>query len=723
MAEDSVQGLKVKVGIDDSLFTQGVAGLSKSMSVLKSEFNATSANLRNFGTSTDQLRAKAEYLGNSMGLQKAKITALRDAYERSKAETGEFSNATQNLSIKLNNAISSYAKTETSLQKVDSELKKTNDDSKKITFKEFSTNASTSIEGARSKITTLRNAFLGITATLAGAGGLIKFTEGAINAGDNAYKLSQKLHVSTTEAAGLNKMLSIAGVDAQPVISTFTKLDGALGKQAASSAKSKASALDLQKAHLDVDKATKSLNETMAKYPKGSTQVQSAQLALSTANEKLQKTMSGGEQLTNATAISLNKYGVSLTDAQGKLLPIPKQLDALAAGYKKASDAGNEEAFTADVLGNKGQQLIPLLENYTEAKEQASKVKGIGIDPKQAHETAEQLKVLKMQVAATGGVMAKALIPLVQQLLPPLIKLFQNLTVEIKAHKTDLDNLIKTSIEIGEALGTKVMPILKAVFDFATTHKTVIKDMAVGAAGLWVVLGAGKGVISTINGVKGAIDSAKIAVSGFKIVGSALKDGFDTARIGGMLFVDNIKSIGSSCVETASKMGNFIAGVARSGAEAVISGGKIAISFIGNVIKTGAEAVIAGAKVAASFIASMVTSGAEAVANGAKIAAGFIVNIVATGVQSAIAAGRIGLVTAAQWLLNAAMAANPIGLVVIALAALGAGLVIAYNKSETFRNMVNGAFNAVKNTAVNVFNGLKSFLSNWGSTIVTFAFP
>jgi phage-related protein len=37
--------------------------------------------------------------------------------------------------------------------------------------------------------------------------------------------------------------------------------------------------------------------------------------------------------------------------------------------------------------------------------------------------------------------------------------------------------------------------------------------------------------------------------------------------------------------------------------------------------------------------------------------------------------------------------------------------------------MVNGAFNAVKNTAVNVFNGLKSFLSNWGSTIVTFAFP
>lgn len=61
---------------------------------------------------------------------------------------------------------------------------------------------------------------------------------------------------------------------------------------------------------------------------------------------------------------------------------------------------------------------------------------------------------------------------------------------------------------------------------------------------------------------------------------------------------------------------------------------------------------------------------------------------------------------AAQWLLNAAMTANPIGLVVVAIAALAAGLIVAYKKSETFRKIVDGAFNGVKTVAAAVFKWL-----------------
>lgn len=49
--------------------------------------------------------------------------------------------------------------------------------------------------------------------------------------------------------------------------------------------------------------------------------------------------------------------------------------------------------------------------------------------------------------------------------------------------------------------------------------------------------------------------------------------------------------------------------------------------------------------------------------------------------------------------MNATLAANPIFLVVAALAALTIGFVIAYKKSETFRKIVNGAFGAVKDAA------------------------
>lgn len=53
----------------------------------------------------------------------------------------------------------------------------------------------------------------------------------------------------------------------------------------------------------------------------------------------------------------------------------------------------------------------------------------------------------------------------------------------------------------------------------------------------------------------------------------------------------------------------------------------------------------------------------------------------------------------AQAGLNAVMKANPTGLVVSLAAALVTGLVTAYNTSETFRNIVNGAFQAVANIA------------------------
>ena len=65
--------------------------------------------------------------------------------------------------------------------------------------------------------------------------------------------------------------------------------------------------------------------------------------------------------------------------------------------------------------------------------------------------------------------------------------------------------------------------------------------------------------------------------------------------------------------------------------------------------------------------------------------------------------------TAGQWLLNAAMNANPIMIVVLAIAALVAGLIIAYNKSETFRNIVNKAFASIKVVAGNVLNAVIGF--------------
>lgn len=71
--------------------------------------------------------------------------------------------------------------------------------------------------------------------------------------------------------------------------------------------------------------------------------------------------------------------------------------------------------------------------------------------------------------------------------------------------------------------------------------------------------------------------------------------------------------------------------------------------------------------------------------------------------------------TAVQWALNAALAANPIGLVVLAIAALIAGLVLAYKKSDTFREIVNAAFRSVASVATAAFDVVSGAIQAvWG---------
>jgi len=69
-----------------------------------------------------------------------------------------------------------------------------------------------------------------------------------------------------------------------------------------------------------------------------------------------------------------------------------------------------------------------------------------------------------------------------------------------------------------------------------------------------------------------------------------------------------------------------------------------------------------------------------------------------------------------QAILNAVMAANPIGLVVIAIAALVAALVVAYNKSETFRKGVDAMFSFIK-TAI---EGSVEFIKGYLNTVLGF---
>jgi len=68
--------------------------------------------------------------------------------------------------------------------------------------------------------------------------------------------------------------------------------------------------------------------------------------------------------------------------------------------------------------------------------------------------------------------------------------------------------------------------------------------------------------------------------------------------------------------------------------------------------------------------------------------------------------------TVAQWLLNAAMNANPIGLIVAGIAGLIAAIVVLWNKSEAFRNFWLGLWEKIKEIAEPILKDIAKFFSD-----------
>lgn len=114
------------------------------------------------------------------------------------------------------------------------------------------------------------------------------------------------------------------------------------------------------------------------------------------------------------------------------------------------------------------------------------------------------------------------------------------------------------------------------------------------------------------------------------------------------------------------------------------------------------------------------------VAIGTAIGALKVVNTI-TSIVNAFKAWKLANegVTIAQWLLNGAMSANPISLVIAAITGLVAGLVYLWNTNEGFRNACINAWNAIKEVGENVWGSIRDFFivtipNAWNSLVSWF---
>jgi phage-related protein len=96
----------------------------------------------------------------------------------------------------------------------------------------------------------------------------------------------------------------------------------------------------------------------------------------------------------------------------------------------------------------------------------------------------------------------------------------------------------------------------------------------------------------------------------------------------------------------------------------------------------------------------------------AQRAAVIAYGIAGGGLQGILAAMRASMVA-----MNLTMLANPIVLIIAAIVGLGVALVVAYKKSETFRNIVNGVWASLKDGFSAVINWFTVNLPQWFSNI------
>lgn len=251
----------------------------------------------------------------------------------------------------------------------------------------------------------------------AGAGfGFIQMISGAVEAGARVKDLSETMGISAAQASMFSKTVSLAGGDVQTASAAIMRLD---------------------------------------------------------------KTLSAGGASAEKAQAMLDAVGVSLQDANGKLLPVNEQLKALSEGYKAATSVGYSQEYLMETLGSRGIALTGVLREYTEAAQNAAKVQSVGLDPEEMDRTKKEIDVLKLQASALGTATGAALAPLIEQIIPSLTSGLASIAKYLATNKEE------------------VIDCTKALVGFIAAYKTVTALRASVAALGGLMGAAGTGAAST----------------------------------------------------------------------------------------------------------------------------------------------------------------------------------------------------------------------------------
>lgn len=140
------------------------------------------------------------------------------------------------------------------------------------------------------------------------------------------------------------------------------------------------------------------------------------------------------------------------------------------------------------------------------------------------------------------------------------------------------------------------------------------------------------------------------------------------------------------------------------------------LGLLAGAVNTISGALAAATKFVRDHVAAQTALVAVLTAAATAWGIATVVGAAASAMSTATAA--VQLARGAWLALNVVIAANPIGLVIVGLAALAAALIYAYNNSETFRDAVDTAFAALKTAAQTVMAVVVPLVVGFANTVI-----
>lgn len=262
-----------------------------------------------------------------------------------------------------------------------------------------------------------------------------------------------------------------------------------------------------------------------------------------------------------------------------------------------------------------------------------------------------------------------------------------------------LNELGKSSTKVGQALkeetGKSFQELIgegKSIGDVLQIVKNHADKSGVAFNELWGSAEAGKAGLTLLSdGAESFNAMAKDMIASTGATSEAMEK-LDTPSKKAKVAINELKNAGITLGQTAlSALAPLI--------EKVSNGVEKLTTWFSN-LSPGVQQITL-------IVLALVTAlGPALIIIGKLISAVGTIMTLAPKITAAITAVKGGL--ASLW---ATMTANPIGIIIALIAALVAGLIYAYNHCETFRNIVNSAFENVKEVVGNVVNALVGFFT------------